>query len=61
MGAVAILPTRRAIADAWDDYCALVQAMEHDSALRQSQDHNIAILRAHKRWTELFLAADRAS
>ena len=59
--AVSILPTQRAIDAAWDEYAGLVRAMDERPELRVDQAYQIRILRAHKRWSDLFIAADRQS
>ncbi len=59
MNIVATLPTRLTIEDAWNDYTRLVRQMDDDPTLRTNLEHQVAIVRAHERWSRLFLASDR--
>jgi hypothetical protein len=56
---VAILPTARAVDESWSEYTRLVRMTEESPDLRTDQAHQIAILRAHRRWADLFNASDR--
>jgi hypothetical protein len=56
---VAILPTARAVDQAWAEYTRLVRMMDETPALRTDQAHQIATVRAHRRWADLFNASDR--
>jgi hypothetical protein len=56
---VAILPTARAVDEAWAEYTRLARMVEDAPALRTDHAHQIAIVRAHRRWSDLFNASDR--
>lgn len=56
--AVATLPTRANVKQAWEEYQALVIAMHDDTTLMADADHCMAVIRAWKRWSDLFLAWD---
>jgi hypothetical protein len=56
---VAILPTPRAIDAAWAEYTRLLRMIDERPDLRADLDHNIAMVRAHRAWADLFSASDR--
>lgn len=61
MSVVAILPTARAVDEAWAEYTRLAKMAEDAPDLRTDHAHQIAIVRAHRRWAELFNASDRSA
>lgn len=54
MSNVAILPTERALSDAWERYRELVLAMDDDPALKLDRAHINAMLAAHREYALLF-------
>lgn len=58
---VAHLPTRLNVDEAWSAYQNLAIAAANDARLRGDRDYCEMMLRAWKRWSELFLATDIAA
>ena len=55
---VAILPTRAAEQAAWSRYQALVIERQGNPALESDYAHSVALMRAHKEWSDIFLKLD---
>lgn len=49
-----IIPSRKAVQDAWDRYQALVLTVSNDPAQAADPFQQIALANAHKRWAEAF-------
>ena len=53
-----IIPFRTDIDAAWDSYSALLRQTEDNPDLRFDRAHTQAVLRAHKRFRDLFLGME---
>lgn len=56
---VAILPTARAVEQAWEDYTRLARLHDDRPELRVDQAHQIEMVRAHRRFADLYCAWER--
>ncbi len=61
MGALTYIPTEQAAEIAWQRYAVLVNAANADLRLWADRRHVEDMARAHRAFTEVFLALERAA
>lgn len=52
---------RESTIDAWEDYCALLRQRDDCPALATDLEHCKSVIRAWRRWSDLFLASEPAA
>ena len=60
MNAPATIVTLHSIDDAWNRYCALVQAQRDDERLLTDRGHQEAVCRAWNHWRRLYMQTEHS-
>lgn len=61
MNVVSIIPTAQTVDAAWARYQALAREVENNPKLSMDRNHSEAMIRAHRRFADLFNAMERAA